>query len=318
MIRPAALSALPSALLAALLLVAPSQAKESCPPPAQAPTPEQAAEGMKDAKDKGALWTLTKDGRTSYLYGTIHIGRAEWLYPGPKLLSALKATGVLAVEVDLTAPGTREEMMAAMAAAPALALTDADRARLAKLAESECIPPGAFDALHPVMQAITYSSLIGRRDGLHADFAQEFTLIGFARGAARPVVGLESIGLQMGVLIPDDPAKARVAFEDTLKELEAPDARSTLLHIAKAWERGDLEAMDTIEEACQCQPTAQQRESFLALNDGRNPGLARRIAEEHAKGVPVLAAVGILHMTGEKAIPKLLTEMGFEVTRIAY
>ena len=34
--------------------------------------------------------------------------------------------------------------------------------------------------------------------------------------------------------------------------------------------------------------------------------------------MPVLAAVGILHMTGEKAIPKLLTEMGFEVTRVAY
>jgi uncharacterized protein YbaP (TraB family) len=314
MIRTTALSA----LLAALLLAAPSQAKESCPPAAQAPTPEQAAEGMKNAKDRGALWTLTKDGRTSYLYGTIHIGRADWLYPGPKLMSALMNTGLLAVEIDLTAPGTQQEMMAAMAAAPALALTDADRARLAKLAESECIPPGAFDALHPVMQAITYSSLIGRRDGLHADFAQEFTLIGFARGAARPVVGLESIGLQMDVLIPDDPAEARVAFEDTLKELEAPDARSKLLHTAKAWERGDLEAMDTIEEACQCQPTAQQREFFLALNDGRNPGLARRIAEEHAKGVPVLAAVGILHMTGEKAIPKLLTEMGFEVTRVAY
>jgi uncharacterized protein YbaP (TraB family) len=135
MIRPTALAA----LLAALLLAAPSQAKESCPPPAQAPTLEQAAEGMKGAKDKGALWTLTKDGRTSYLYGTIHLGRAEWLYPGPKLLSALKDTGVLAVEVDLTAPGTREEMMAAMSAGPALALTDADRARLAKLAESGCI-----------------------------------------------------------------------------------------------------------------------------------------------------------------------------------
>jgi uncharacterized protein YbaP (TraB family) len=76
--------------------------------------------------------------------------------------------------------------------------------------------------------------------------------------------------------------------------------------------------MDTLEEVCQCEPTALQREGYLRLNDGRNPGLARRIAEEHTKGVPVLAAVGILHMTGDKALPKLLAEMGFEVTRIAY
>jgi uncharacterized protein YbaP (TraB family) len=227
-------------------------------------------------------------------------------------------TGVLAIEVDITAPDTRQEMMAAMAAAPQLTLADADRARLARLAESECLPPGALDALHPVMQAISYSSLIGRRDGLHADFAQEFMLMGFAKAANRPVISLESIGLQMDVLIPDDAATARTAFDESLKELEAPDARSKLQHTAKVWERGDLEAMDTIEEVCQCQPTAQQRDFYLALNDGRNPGLARRIAEEHAKGVPVLAAVGFLHMTGDKAIPKLLAEMGFEVTRVAY
>lgn len=314
MIRSAALPA----LLASLLLAAPSQAAESCPAPAQPPTPEQMAEGMKNAKDRGALWTITKDGKTSYLYGTIHIGRAEWAFPGPKLMTALMNTGVIAVEVDLTAPGTQQEMMAAMGAAPPLTLTDTDRARLAKLAEAECVPPGALDAFHPVMQAITYSSLIGRRDGLYADFAQEFMLIGFARAANRPVVGLESIGLQMDVLIPDDAATARTAFDESLKELEAPDARSKMQHTAKTWERGDLEAMDTIEEACQCRPTAQQRDFYLALNDGRNPGLARRIAEEHAKGVPVLAAVGFLHMTGDKAIPKLLAEMGFEVTRVAY
>jgi uncharacterized protein YbaP (TraB family) len=314
MIRSAALPV----LLASLLLAAPSQAAESCPAPAQPPTPEQMAEGMKNAKDRGALWTITKDGRTSYLYGTIHIGRAEWVFPGPKLMTALMNTGALAVEVDLTAPGTQQEMMAAMAAAPALTLTDTDRARLAKLAEAECVPPGAFDAFHPIMQAITYSSLMGRRDGLYAEFAQEFMLIGFARAANRPVVGLESIGLQMDVLIPDDAATARTAFDESLKDLEAPDARSKMQYTAKSWERGDLEAMDTIEEACQCQPTAQQRDFYLALNDGRNPGLARRIAEEHAKGVPVLAAVGLLHMTGDKAIPKLLAEMGFEVTRVAY
>lgn len=317
MIRPLAFSPLP-ALLASLLLAAPAVAKESCPAPAQPPTQEQAAELMKNAKDRGALWTLTKDGRTSYLYGTIHIGRVEWAFPGPKLMSALMNTGVLAIEVDLTAPGIQQETMAAMAAAPALPLTDADRARLAKLAEAECIPPGALDAFHPVMQAITYSSLIGRRDGLHPDFGQEFALMGVARALNRPVVSLESIGLQLDVLIPDDPAQARMTFEDTLKELEAPDARSKMQHTASVWERGDLEAMDTIEEACQCQPTPSQREFYRVLNDGRNPGLARRIAEEHAKGVPVLAAVGILHMTGDKALPKLLAEMGFEVARIAY
>jgi uncharacterized protein YbaP (TraB family) len=142
--------------------------------------------------------------------------------------------------------------------------------------------------------------------------------MGFARAANRPVIALETIALQMDTLLPKDAAEARTAFDEGLRDVEAPDARQKMKHIAEVWERGDLEAMDTLEEVCQCEPTTLQREGYLRLNDGRNPGLARRIAEEHTKGVPVLAAVGILHMTGDKALPKLLAEMGFEVTRIAY
>jgi uncharacterized protein YbaP (TraB family) len=136
------------------------------------------------------------------------------------------------------------------------------------------------------MQVITVSALMGRREGLHPELAQESTLTGFARAANRPVVALESIALQMDTLLPKDAATARTAFEEGLRDLEAPDARQKMKHIAEVWERGDLEAMDTIEEVM--------------------------------KSVPVLAAVGILHMTGDKALPKLLAEMGFEVTRIAY
>ena len=306
------------ALLLSLGLATSAAAKDSCPAPAKAPTREEAMEGMKTAKDRGAIWTIRKDGQTSYLYGTTHAGRAEWLYPGPMLSTALRNTGVLAIEVDLLAPEMRQEMMAAMDRAPTVKLDTKDRQRLRALADAECVPPKAFDALHPVMRVITYSSLMGRRDGYYAEYGQEFMLMGFARAAKRPVVSLESIGLQMSVLIPSDPATARIAFEEGLKELEAPDARSKLRYVMDAWERGDLEAMDTIEEVCQCEPTKEQRESFVALNDGRNVGLAQRIAEEHAKGVPVLAAVGILHMTGPKAIPQLLIGMGFDVKRVAY
>ena len=233
-------------------------------------------------------------------------------------MAALRDTAVLAIEVDLMAPAVQQEMMAAMAAAPAVALNDRDRARLGALAKAECVPPGALDAFHPVMQVYTYSSLVGRRDGYYPEYAQEFMLTGFARAAQRPVVSLESIALQMSVLIPRDPTEARAAFDENLKEIEAPDARAKLRYTVDAWERGDLGAIDTLEEACQCVPTEEQRRFFVALNDDRNTGLARRIAEEHAKGVPILAAVGILHMTGDKAIPKLLAEMGFEVTRVAY
>ena len=50
------------ALLALLALAAPADAKDNCPAPLEPPSQAQMAEFMKNAKDRGALWTITKDG----------------------------------------------------------------------------------------------------------------------------------------------------------------------------------------------------------------------------------------------------------------
>jgi uncharacterized protein YbaP (TraB family) len=103
-----------------------------------------------------------------------------------------------------------------------------------------------------------------------------------------------------------------------MADLEAGKARSQIARIGKAWEEGDLDTVDSLEKLCQCQPTAEERAFSKVLNDDRNPNIAQRIAEEHAKGKPVLAAVGLLHMTGPKALTTLLAAQGFEVRRVAY
>jgi uncharacterized protein YbaP (TraB family) len=311
------LSAL-SALLLSLGLFASAHAKTDCPPVPQAPTQEQVLEGMKNAKDRGALWRIRKDGRTSYLFGTLHVGQMAWAFPGPKLMQALRDTQVLAVEVDVTAPTAQAEMQAAMAAAAKLELSEKDQARLDAQADAACLPRAALGSLHPVMQAITYVVLAGRHDGLDPAFGQEPNLIGFARAQQRPVVSLETIGSQMAVLLPKDPAAARQSFERVLTELEKGQSQAQLRRIGDAWVRGDLDSVGSLEKLCQCVPTADERAFARILNDDRNPGIARRIAEEHAKGQPLLAAIGLLHMTGPQAVTRLLAEQGFEVERVAY
>jgi len=47
-------------------------------------------------------------------------------------------------------------------------------------------------------------------------------------------------------------------------------------------------------------------------------GLADRIDALHMQGKRVLAAVGALHMTGNKGLPKLMAERGFSVERIGF
>ena len=299
-------------------LFASAHAKTECPPVPQAPTQAQLADGMKNAKDRGALWTIAKDGRTSYLFGTLHVGQMAWAFPGPKLTQALRETQVLAVEVDITAPSTQAEMQTAMGQAAKLELSEKDQARLDAQADAACIPRAALASLHPVMQAITYVVLSGRHDGLDAAYGQEPNLIGFARAQQRPIVSLESIASQMAVLLPKDVAAARQSFDRVLTDLEAGKSRGQLARIGKAWETGNMDMISSLEKLCECQPTDEERTFTKVLNDDRNPHIAQRIAEEHAKGKPVLAAVGLLHMTGPKSLTRLLAEQGFEVKRVAY
>src|SRR4029079_1658260 len=79
-------------------------AAASCPPAAQQLTTETLNAGIRDAKDHGFLWRITKGGRSSYLYGTIHAARAEWMFPGPVTLDALRNSDTLALELDVLDP----------------------------------------------------------------------------------------------------------------------------------------------------------------------------------------------------------------------
>ncbi|MET0518887.1 MAG: TraB/GumN family protein, partial [Burkholderiaceae bacterium] len=97
------------------LLLAGPPARADCPPPPQAPTPEQFASLAPQAPDRGFLWKLTRDGRTSYLFGSLHVGKPEWLLPGPALREAWQATELLALELDLTSPQTLQELTLATA-----------------------------------------------------------------------------------------------------------------------------------------------------------------------------------------------------------
>lgn len=306
------------ALTLAVAWLSGAHARTDCPPVPQPPTQEQLAEGFRNAKDRGAMWTLTRDGRTSYLFGTLHVGRMAWAFPGPKLMQALRETQVLALELDPTDPALQAEMQAATREAGKVTLSSADQARLDAQADAACLPREALRTMHPLMQVVTYGLLSGRRDGLDPGFGQEFSLVGFARAQQRPVLSLESMTSQMAVLLPRDAAGARAGFDRAIGELESGKTRTQLLRISEAWASGDMSVLGSLEALCACQPTQEEREFSRLINDERNPHLARRIAEEHAKGRPVLAAVGILHMTGPKALTTLLAQQGFEVRRVSY
>jgi uncharacterized protein YbaP (TraB family) len=303
------------ALLAASVAAA-QQSAPACPPTPQPPTAEQMQAAQQRARDRGFLWRVQRDGRSAWLFGTIHLGRPMWLFHGPQVRQALAASDTLALEIDV---GNTAALMQAAAAAPAAGpLPAALRQRLERQAVAACLPPQLMAQQHPVMQLVTLSMMAARWDGLDAAFGQEFLLAAHARAARLPVVALETPERQMQALIPPAGTPIDGLIARGLDQLEQGVARRITARLVAAWERGDLAELEDYERWCECVATAEERALMRRLNDERNPAMAERIDALHRDGKRVFVAVGALHMTGPQGLPKLLRERGYSVERVAF
>lgn len=299
-----------AALLMCLAFIGPGAwARASCPPP----LPTQASTAHE--RDRGLLWRITRDGRSSFLFGTLHVGKPAWRRFGPQLSAALRATDVLALEIDPTDP----ELAAAMAEIqPGGALPEALQKRLNEAYARACVAPESLATLHPVLQATTLMVLEARWLGMDASLAMEQLLVAQVRGSGRRVVSLETVAQQKAVLVPADPEEALALLDQSLTQLEDNSSRRVIDRLSQAWEKGDLTALEDHAGWCECIYSDEDKAYMRKLNDERNPPLADGIEAQHKLGKRVFAAVGALHMTGPQALPLLMAQRGFKVERVRF
>jgi len=307
--------ALATALGTALGSSAAAAQPADCPPPLQLPSAEQTQQLAAQARDRGVLWRLDKDGRSLWLYGTLHLGQPGWLFPGPTVAAALAAAEVLALEVDLSDPAVARATAQGMAALPQPPALPAGLApRLAALAAADCVQDPGFARQHPLLQALALTVSAARRDGLEPGFAQEVALTLQARRNGQAIVSLERPAEQLGALVPATPRELVPMIDSLVTQLESGRLRQQLGRLAQLWSDGDLATLGRYGDWCGCADTDEDRLLLQRLNDARNPALAARIAALHGQGRSVFAAVGALHMTGPQALPLLLAQQGFAVT----
>lgn len=305
-------------LLAATGLAAVAADDPACPPPPAPPNDVQMAAGLRDARDRGFLWTATRAGVTSWLYGTVHAGRPDWMFPGRRVSEALAAAETVALELDPTDPALQQRLFDALAARPGRELPPALRERLARRLAGECLSAEALARFAPELQIAALSIGAARRDGVEAAYGSEVFLADFARARGKAIVSLESPEEQARALLVEDPKDTAALVAAALDEFDTGRARTLTARVARVWAEADLDALLRYDDWCDCRRTPADAAAMKRLLDDRNPALAERIAALHAKGKPVFAAVGSLHMVGPTGLPALLAQRGFVVERVAF
>ena len=293
-------------------------AHAACPPSAIASLGKPgAAVGQWNAADRGLLWRADRDGRTAWLYGTIHLGRAEWVRPGPTVQKALEQSDALALELDTRDQATMRALTQPADPEVVARLLSGERAkRLARQRDAACVPPDATAGLQPILQVMALTGLVARADGLYPEFGADEALAVSARNNNKPVFALENAASQLKMLTGDSEAEEAEQIDAALDELESGQLRTQMKELADIWARGDADKLGRYPEWCNCLNTPAERRLMKRLLDDRNPGLADGIERMHAGGKRVFAAVGALHMVGPQGLPALLAARGFTVSAV--
>ncbi len=292
--------------------------ESACPPDPVPLNAQKAQELGRAAKDHGFLWRFEKDGRTGYLYGTIHVNKLEWLFPGPKTMAAYRESDVLALEIDLLSPEVQKKVShpEALGIKP-LVLPAALQQRMDAIAEQVCAPAAFMAGRHGVMQLVTVTIFDARFAGLEAVYGSDYFFAGMARNN-KPTRGLETPELQMQALLGGDEKELLELVDGALKIFGNGKQRAQTKRMVDDWAGGNLADLQKFEQWCDCVGTPAERKFLKRLNDDRNAGLAAAIDKLHSEGTHPFVAIGTLHMAGPQAVTRLLAGMGYKVERVSF
>ena len=300
-----------------LTLLSPAAWAKDCIAPFVLPTEAALSSAASQPKDRGFLWKISKDGKHSYLYGTMHLGRLEWWAPGPQMLAAIHDSRVIALEMDLSNSATVTKLTNGMRMQegdlrPSPALT----ARLRLQAQAECLDWEPLKGLRTEFQLSTVLVAAARRQQLEPAYGVETMLTAFAHHQEKPVHALETVEEQLSALRASSQSELTDIVESSLSDLESGAGTRVLLKLATAWAANDAATLQSYEKWCECVDSPAERAMLRRLLDDRNQAIAARLDDLHGKSAPVFGAVGALHMFGSEGLPALLKARGYKVEAV--
>jgi uncharacterized protein YbaP (TraB family) len=274
--------------------------------------PERPAVGHPDeAGRRGFLYEVVRPAsaghpeRRLFLYGTIHVGRADVEPFNRPLVDALHCSARIALEAD----PSQVEAVQRLALRYGRYAGD-DRlgrhvpasllARVRAYGESNGIPPDRIETFKPWFLANLIVLTRASEAGLDPALGSELHLVGYAHASRVPIVEIEGMEAQLRLLA-DLPADVQIA---ELEEALADEAHAALPDDAEAlfavWLSGDAAAGDALADAMHREAGDKPFERYFVetLLDARNRTMADRAEALLDQPGDTFFAVGSLHLFG--------------------
>lgn len=264
-----------------------------------------------------ALWAVSDEDTTIYLFGTIHLLPDNYNWRTPAIDSAIANSGSLYVET-IVDPKNPQPLIAAMRTLgysnglPPIAdrVEPAKRPALEAAIAKSGIPRPIFDRMETWAAAFTLLGVQYKEIGLAGENGPEQSLRDTFGAAGKPVGQLETNAEQLGFFDVLPESAQRSLLEGAIE----PPKTATIdfSQMLRGWASGDVDAIaKTFNHDLADSPAL--RETLL---DRRNANWSRWIEQRMAQPGVVFLAVGAGHLAGSDSVQSKLERDGYRVRRI--
>lgn len=262
-----------------------------------------------------ALWVVRDADSTLYLFGTVHVLKPGLVWRSPKVAKAMADSGDLVLE--LVAPddaATLQPMILQLGIDRGARLSDklgpADAARLAQTAKALGMPMEMFEPMKPWLASLTLSIVPMMKAGYDPKSGVETVLTAEAKGAAKPITGLETMEQQLRLFADMDPKAELDMLRATLDDVD--EAAVQIDAMVAAWAAGDVAALEAafLTEMKQDHPAA-----YEVLIARRNRDWADQLKAKLAGSGVSFVAVGAGHLVGPDSVQAELARRGIVAER---
>lgn len=262
-----------------------------------------------------AMWSVAGAKNTVYLFGSVHLLPEGGFTIDGELAGAYRDAEQVCFEVDTSRldEATTTSITLARAIDPEgrdlfeLLGSAADGARTAAAAAGIDIAP--FAPFEPWFAGLTISVMALQQHGYDVEHGVEQIIEASAGRDGKARCGLETLDFQLGML---DGMPADLQEKLLMQSLEEAGAIDEVIRpLLAAWRAGDERALlQSLEDDFDGYP--ELAEQLIFARNERWAGLVSDMLEESGD---ILLVVGALHLVGDRGLPALLQERGFEVRR---
>ena len=265
-----------------------------------------------------AAWRIAgKRGGDITFLGSMHVLRATD-YPLPATVDQLFARAdalIMELDLDATDPATQQAtIMRAAMLPPGTALRDVVDPNVYELAQQRTREMGVdlslLERFEPWFLSIAILDSGLRKFGFEGERGLEQYLLKKSHEAHKPIIGLETLAMQIGIFDALPPASQQAMLEQTLNELDTADTE--MAKLATAWRDGHLE---TLSEGLLADFAAFPG-LYETLVKNRNAAWVEPLERALSDGRHYLVVVGALHLVGRDNVIDMLKARGHKAVRL--